>query len=125
VDNYSSVTANIERFIELVKRYTEFAEFTTGLLNEFVEKVIVHEAVKIDGVRTQEIEIYFSFIGKFELPEELKLLPQKKQKPKRVRTDADREHDRRRYAKKRDARISAEQAERAAILNGTSYAQAV
>jgi hypothetical protein len=125
IDTFNSATVNIDKFIELVKRHTEFTEFSAALLNEFVEKVIVHEAVRVDGVRTQDIEIFFAFIGKVELPEEMKAPSQQKQKPKRERTDADRECDRRRYARIRDARIAAEQAERAAILEGTSFAQAV
>jgi hypothetical protein len=125
IDAFNSTTINIDRFIELVKRHTEFSEFSAGLLNDFIEKVIVHEAVRIDGVRTQEIEIFFAFIGKFELLEELKAPAEEKKKPKRPRTESDREHDRRRYAKIRDARIAAEQEERTTILQGTSYAQAI
>ena len=40
-----------DKFIELVKRHTEFNEFSASLLNEFVEKIIVHEATKVNGVR--------------------------------------------------------------------------
>ena len=53
-----------DKFIELVKRHTEFTEFSASLLNEFVEKIIVHEAAKVNGVREQEVEIYLNFIGK-------------------------------------------------------------
>lgn len=55
-------------FIELVKRYTDFSELTTPMLNEFVEKILVHEADYSSGERVQEVEIYLNFIGKFELP---------------------------------------------------------
>jgi ssDNA-binding Zn-finger/Zn-ribbon topoisomerase 1 len=93
IDAFNSATVNIDKFIELVKRHTEFSEFSAGLLNEFIEKVIVHEAVRIDGVRTQEIEIFFAFIGKFELLEEFKATAAEKKKPKRSRTEADREQN--------------------------------
>ena len=59
-----------DKFIELVKRHTEFNKFSASLLNEFVEKIIVHEATKVNGVREQEVEIYLNFIGKFDLPEQ-------------------------------------------------------
>lgn len=44
------------------------------MLREMIDKIIVHEAVAIDGKRrgkhrTQEIEIYYSFIGKLDLPD--------------------------------------------------------
>ena len=68
VDSYNTDSVRSDKFIELVKRHTEFIEFSAVLLNEFIEKVIVHESTKIDGVRTQDIDIYFSFIGKFDVP---------------------------------------------------------
>ena len=130
VDTFNTVTVNIDKFVELVKRHTEFAEFSPGLLNEFVEKVIVHEAVKVDDVRTQDVEIFFTFIGKFELDGigtvQTTKTPVATKKLRRDMTEEEvareREYDRRRYAKKRDARIAAEQAQRAAILQGTPYA---
>lgn len=38
------------------------------MINEFIEKIIVHAPEKVDGDRVQEVEIYFNFIGRFELP---------------------------------------------------------
>ena len=61
-------TARVEQFMELAKKYTDFSELTTPMINEFIEKIIVHAPEKIDGDRVQEIEIYLKFIGRFELP---------------------------------------------------------
>ncbi|MDR2572685.1 MAG: DUF4368 domain-containing protein, partial [Oscillospiraceae bacterium] len=131
IETFNLTSISIDKFIDLVKRHTEFTEFSAGLVNEVVEKIFVHEAVKIIGVRTQEIEIFFTFIGKFELPELGKTPPQKEksQSTKILRRDMteeqlarERERDRRRYAKKRDARLAVEQAQRADILQGTSFA---
>ena len=47
IDRYNTGSVRADRFLELVKRHTEFTELTPTLLNEFVEKVVVHEAVKI------------------------------------------------------------------------------
>ena len=55
--------------LELAKKYTDFSELTTPMINEFIEKIIVHAPEKIDGDRVQEVEIYLKFIGRFELPE--------------------------------------------------------
>jgi len=122
IDKFNTDSVRADKFIELVKRHTEFTEFSPLLLNEFIEKIIVHEGDKSSGKRVQEVEIFLNFIGKFNLPELESEQAQEQQTPKRPRTDADREHDRRRYAKKRNARIAAEQAERAAILEGTKFA---
>lgn len=65
---YEQDTANVVQFMGLVRRYRDFSELTTPMLNEFVERIVVHEADKSSGVRVQEVEIYFKFIGRFELP---------------------------------------------------------
>ena len=56
------------RFIELVRRYTEYDELTTPILNSFVNKIVVHEADKSSGQRVQDVDIYFNFIGRFPPP---------------------------------------------------------
>lgn len=60
-----------DRFIEMVKRYTDFEELTTPMLNEFIDKILVHEADKSSGERVQQVDIYFNFIGNFTFPEEI------------------------------------------------------
>ena len=64
-------TANAEKFMNVVRRHTTIEELTPTLLREFVEKIVVHESVALDGkrrgkLRRQEIEIYYSFVGKVE-----------------------------------------------------------
>lgn len=54
--------------MELAKKYTDFSELTTPMINEFIEKIIVHAPERIDGDRVQEVEIHLRFIGQFELP---------------------------------------------------------
>ncbi len=61
-------TANVEQFLALAKKYTDFSELTTPMINEFIEKIIVHAPEKVDGDRTQEVDIYLKFIGRFDLP---------------------------------------------------------
>jgi hypothetical protein len=57
-----------EKFVTLVKRYTDFTELTAAMLNEFVDKIFVHEATRINGTRSQKVDIYLNFIGKFDVP---------------------------------------------------------
>ena len=68
LDSFEQDTANVERFLALAKKYTDFSELTTPMINEFIEKIIVHVPEKIDGDRTQEVDIYLKFIGRFDLP---------------------------------------------------------
>ena len=65
---------NAEKFMNIVRKHTTIEELTPTLLREFVEKIIVYEAVALDGkrhgkLRRQDIEIYYSFVGKIDLPE--------------------------------------------------------
>ena len=62
-------TDRAAQFLSLAKKYTDFSELTTPMINEFIDKVLVHAPEKIDGDRVQEVEIYLKFIGRFELPE--------------------------------------------------------
>ena len=54
-----------KKFVDLVKRYSGFTELTTPMLNEFVEKLVVHEATGGRSNRQQKVDIYFNFIGEF------------------------------------------------------------
>lgn len=130
IDRYNTDSVRADRFLELVKRHTEFSELTPTLLNEFVEKVVVHEAVKIEGKRTMQVDIYLNFIGKFDLPEQeaaQAATPEKKRKKKlrHEMTEEQREilrkRDKERYARKVAAKKAAEEAARAEILKGTAY----
>lgn len=54
---------NIERFLKIVRRYSEIAELSGEIFRYFIEKIIVYKAEKIDGVRAQRIRIIYNCIG--------------------------------------------------------------
>ena len=68
-ERISTNAVQIDKFVRLVKKYRDFEELTTPMLNDFIEKVVIHEA---EGGRTknrtQQVDIYFNFIGNFVLP---------------------------------------------------------
>ena len=68
IATFEEETANAGQFLELAKKYTDFSELTTPMINEFVEKIMVHAPDRSDGDRVQEVDIYLKFIGKFDLP---------------------------------------------------------
>ncbi len=56
-----------EKWVELIKQYAHPTELTAELLNALIEKIVVHEAETDDfGIRAQEVEIYYRFIGKID-----------------------------------------------------------
>ena len=65
---FEADTLNADRFMELAQRYTDFSELTPVMINEFIEKIIVHAPDKSSGERVQEVEIYLNFIGRFDAP---------------------------------------------------------
>ncbi len=71
VSRYEKETDRARKFISLINRYENFDELTNTMINEFVEKIIVHERDR-KGSQTskQKIEIYFNFIGNYEPPKE-------------------------------------------------------
>lgn len=68
MDTFNEDTAKAGQFLALAKKYTDFAELTTPMIYEFVEKILVHAPDRSSGERTQEVEIFLKFIGKFEAP---------------------------------------------------------
>lgn len=68
-ERISTKAVQIDKFVRLVRKYRDFEELTTPMLNDFIEKVVIHEA---EGGRTkdrtQQVDIYFNFIGNFVLP---------------------------------------------------------
>ena len=65
---FEEETANAGQFLELAKKYTDFSELTTPMINEFIEKIMVHAPDRSTGARVQEVDIYLNFIGKFDAP---------------------------------------------------------
>ena len=56
---------NVDRFLNLVRKYTDIQELTAEVIREFVEKIYVHKAERIDGKRVQRIQIVWNCIGEF------------------------------------------------------------
>jgi hypothetical protein len=71
IDTWSEDDLKIDMFIELAKRYTDFSELTTPMLNEFVERVTVHEGEGRGSSRRMRVDIHLNFIGAFEMPDEI------------------------------------------------------
>lgn len=57
---------NGQQFVRLVQKYRDLTEIDQTALNEFIDKVVVHEATGgRTADRSQQIDIYFNFIGQF------------------------------------------------------------
>lgn len=68
VDSFDADSVKADRFIELLEKYTDFTELTAPMINELVDRIVVHEADKSSGKRIQRVDIHLSFIGAFDIP---------------------------------------------------------
>lgn len=68
-------SVNVERFLDLVRKYTDIRDLNAEHIREFVEKIMVFKAERIDGRRVQRIHIIWNCIGEFMPP-----MPQKEEK---------------------------------------------
>ena len=91
--SFDADSVRADKFIEIVKKFTNFSELTTPMINEFVEKIIVHEGDKSSGERIQKVDIYLNFIGKFDIPtaeptlEEIEQMEKLRKQRERKRTN--------------------------------------
>lgn len=95
VAGYENGRRSAERFIALVDKYQNFDELTTYMLNEFVEKILVHERDRKGSQQTtQEIEIYFNFVGRYLPPHfgEVQLTPEEEEELRKREARKDRLH---------------------------------
>ena len=57
-----------EKWVKLIRQYNDITELDAPLLNTLIEKIEIHEATKgPDGIREQEVEIYYRFVGRIDL----------------------------------------------------------
>lgn len=67
VEQTEQQSVNMDSFLKTVRKYTVPDKLFPELLHAFVEKIVVHEADKSSGHRTQQIDIYYNFIGEIPL----------------------------------------------------------
>ncbi|QNM04444.1 recombinase family protein [Qiania dongpingensis] len=82
ISGYEESRKSAEKFIALVDKYVSFDTMTTAMLNEFVEKILVHERDRKGSIETtQEVEIYFNFVGRYIPPHfgEVNLTPEEQE----------------------------------------------
>jgi DNA invertase Pin-like site-specific DNA recombinase len=74
---------NTERFLTLVRSYTEIDALSPTNLNEFIEKIVIHAPDKSSGHRQQKVEIYYNFVGILDLPSEDEMVEYLKDRKRR------------------------------------------
>jgi len=63
INDFSEIKDNSGRFAEIIKKYCDIQELDEKILNELIDKIVIHEREIQNGERTQKIEIYYNFVG--------------------------------------------------------------
>ena len=95
VKSYEKHEKDADRFIDLIDKYENFDKLTIAMLNEFIEKILVHERDRKGSIQTtQEVEIYFNFVGRFVPPAfgEVELIPEELEEIRKREERKDRLH---------------------------------
>ena len=95
VKSYEKHEKDADRFIALIDKYENFDKLTIAMLNEFIEKILVHERDRKGSIQTtQEVEIYFNFVGRFVPPAfgEVELTPEELEEIRKREERKDRHH---------------------------------
>ena len=64
---------NADGFLKIVRKYSDVEELTLDILQEFIDKIVVHHREEVMGETIQKVEIYYRMIGRIEIPRMSKL----------------------------------------------------
>lgn len=68
IENTEKKDTDITQFISNVKKYTEITKLSAEILNELIEKIVIHQQEKVNGKKFQEIDIYYRGVGIISFP---------------------------------------------------------
>ena len=55
---------NISKFMARISKYTELPELTVEIVNELIDKIVIHKPTGTKRNRIIQVDIYYNFIGK-------------------------------------------------------------
>lgn len=70
INETDTAVSNVEKLIAVTRSYTRIDKLTPEILNAFIDRIEIHEKVKTDGKKSQQIDIYYSYVGIINIPTE-------------------------------------------------------
>ena len=64
INDATERSADVKRFVTLVRKYTQIKELTYENVHEFIDRILVHELDK--ETNTRKIEILYNFVGRID-----------------------------------------------------------
>ena len=113
-------SAHIGRFIRIIKKYKQPIELTKVMACELIDKIVVHEAIGKKPNRQQQVDIYYNFIGQFDLPLSEKEIAEARRKAEQEAAEKVK-HKKNRQRERNVAHQAKDKAERWAANDGHKY----
>jgi len=63
VSEAANAVSGTDKFLRIAKKHLNLQELDGTILRELVEKIVIHEKVKIDGKKHQQIDVHYNFVG--------------------------------------------------------------
>ena len=54
---------DVQMFVGEIRRYAAVTELDETVLNRLINRILIGEAKKVDGIKTQEVRIVYNFVG--------------------------------------------------------------
>ncbi len=70
IDSGEQEQHDLQQFLKNVRKYTDPEKLTAEILNDLVDKIVIHAPDKSSGHRKQKIEIYYKAVGIIEIADE-------------------------------------------------------
>ena len=73
IESYHQRKMDTDKFLKMIEKYTNIEELTVPMINEYIEKIVVHEATgeRKGKDRKQQVDVYFNFIGNCQVPQKV------------------------------------------------------
>jgi len=68
LNNTKQMEVDLTAFIDKIKKYTEIKELTPEIINELIDKILIHQQTKLNGKKYQQIDIYYTGVGIISIP---------------------------------------------------------
>ena len=60
--------SDVNAFLKLVDKYLDISELDAAILNELVNRILIHSPVKENGRKQVQIDLYFTYVGQIRIP---------------------------------------------------------
>lgn len=68
IETQAGQISDVNEFLKLVDKYLDIPQLDAAILNELVNKIVIHSPVKENGRKQVQIDLYFTYVGQIRIP---------------------------------------------------------